>query len=156
MTDIKESIEAEESELFYWPVFKENVEQWAIDRGIYEHSNSRAQLFKALSEIGELADGIIKDRLEEIKDAIGDVAVCLVNYSVLIGIDIKDIQCSNEENFTQEIGDLVGQLIGYLSDLLTYNHGAADLIEIVRRMFLDLVLISQMHNLSFIDCCESA
>ena len=38
-----------------------NVQEWAFERGIYEHSNARAQLLKAFSEMGELADAEIED-----------------------------------------------------------------------------------------------
>src|SRR5699024_12760953 len=64
-----------------WNKFKNNVEQWAAERGIYEHSTPEAQLLKALSELGELADAVVKNDREALKDAIGDVAVCLVNYA---------------------------------------------------------------------------
>lgn len=37
-----------------------NVEAWAAERGIYKHSNARAQLLKAFSEMGELADADLK------------------------------------------------------------------------------------------------
>ena len=39
-----------------------NVQEWSAARGIYEHSSARAQLLKAFSEMGELADAEIKDR----------------------------------------------------------------------------------------------
>ena len=38
-----------------------NVQEWAAARGIYEHSSARAQLLKAISEMGELADAEIED-----------------------------------------------------------------------------------------------
>ena len=55
-----------------------NVQEWAFERGIYEHSNARAQLLKAFSEMGELAD------------AVGDVLVCLINFCAMRGFDITD------------------------------------------------------------------
>lgn len=41
-----------------WNEFKGNVEKWAEERGIYEHSTPEAQLLKALSELVELAEGM--------------------------------------------------------------------------------------------------
>jgi hypothetical protein len=35
--------------------FKNNVEQWALERGIYAHSTPEAQLLKVFEELGELA-----------------------------------------------------------------------------------------------------
>jgi len=42
----------------------ELISQWAEDRGIYDHSTSNAQLLKAMSEMGELADAEIKNNHE--------------------------------------------------------------------------------------------
>ena len=60
-----------------------NVQEWAFERGIYEHSNARAQLLKAFSEMGELADAEIEDDGTAAADAVGDVLVCLINYCTL-------------------------------------------------------------------------
>ena len=65
-----------------------NVQEWAAARGIYEHSSARAQLLKAFSEMGELADAEIKDDGIAAVDAVGDVLVCLINLCVLRDIDI--------------------------------------------------------------------
>jgi len=34
--------------------FQQNVQRWATERGIYEHSTALAQALKAVSEVGEL------------------------------------------------------------------------------------------------------
>lgn len=71
--------------------FKNNVELWAAERGIYDHSSAEAQLMKALSELGELADAIIKGDDEAIKDAVGDVAVCVVNAANMEGVALDEV-----------------------------------------------------------------
>lgn len=68
--------------------FKANVEQWAQDRGIYEHSTALAQCLKAVSELGELADHAIKGDRDAMKDDIGDIAVCLVNVARIDGFKV--------------------------------------------------------------------
>lgn len=68
--------------------FKQNVESWAADRGIYEHSTPEAQLLKALSELGELADAHIKSDEPEKADGLIDTIVCLINYAAMEGIDM--------------------------------------------------------------------
>lgn len=68
-----------------WDEFVSNVEGWAEARGIYEHSTPEAQLLKGLSELGEVADAIIKNDRDALEDGIGDVATCLVNYAVMRG-----------------------------------------------------------------------
>ena len=59
------------------------VVEWAKARGIYngerDETRFRTQLFKLLSEVGELADAYIKNDKEALKDAIGDCAVVLTS-----------------------------------------------------------------------------
>ncbi|NBR24903.1 MAG: hypothetical protein EBU08_14245 [Micrococcales bacterium] len=69
---------------------KELVVKWAEERGITTHSDPRAQLLKAVSEMGELADAEIKgDAVGQI-DGVGDVLVCLTIYCDMCGWDIED------------------------------------------------------------------
>lgn len=72
-----------------WNDLIDEVEQWAIDRGITKHSTSQAQLLKAVSEMGELCDSEIKGSWSEQEDAVGDVLVCLIIYCYMKGHDIK-------------------------------------------------------------------
>ena len=67
-----------------------NVQEWAAARGIYEPSNARAQLLKAFSEMGELADAELKWDAPAARDAVGDVLVCLINFCAMSGLDITD------------------------------------------------------------------
>ena len=67
-----------------------NVEAWASERGIYKRSNARAQLLKAFSEMGELADAEVKGDGLAARDAVGDVLVCLINFCAMSGLDITD------------------------------------------------------------------
>lgn len=69
--------------------FKNNVEKWSEDRGIYAHSTVEAQALKAVSEMGELADAVIKSRTDDLEDAIGDVVVCLINVAHMRGLDFE-------------------------------------------------------------------
>ena len=61
----------------------ERIQKWAHDVGIYEHSTVQAQTLKAVSEMGELADAIIKHDLGALSDGVGDVIVCLVNVAYM-------------------------------------------------------------------------
>ena len=73
-----------------WEEFVANVQQWSKDRGVYEHSTKHAQALKAVSEIGELADAVIKNDHEALQDAVGDVIVCLVNLCEMSGLDVLE------------------------------------------------------------------
>lgn len=64
------------------------VRGWAAERGLYEHSTPQAQLLKAVSEMGELADAEIKRDGAAAGDAVGDVLVCLINYCAMTDMNI--------------------------------------------------------------------
>lgn len=66
------------------------VRAWAAERGIYEHSTPQAQTLKAVSEMGELADNILKGRHEAAKDDLGDLVVCLINVAALTNTSLRE------------------------------------------------------------------
>lgn len=134
-----------------WNDFKENVERWAEERGIYEHSTPEAQLLKALSELGELADAVIKNDRDALKDAIGDVAVCLVNYGKMNGMSLEHPMFDPSENIN------VASVIGELSHAIGLKliGGTQGEFE-VQYMVCCLVGISQRKNLVFLECCAAA
>lgn len=57
--------------------------EWAKARKIIPNASPETQLMKTYSEVGEMADAIIKNDLAEIKDAIGDIFVTLVIWNKL-------------------------------------------------------------------------
>lgn len=67
-----------------------NVIRWAEARRIIPNSTPQAQFIKAVSEIGELADGIAKNDRTLVKDSVGDVLVCLINMCALMDMDVVD------------------------------------------------------------------
>jgi len=71
-----------------WAVTELDVIRWAEARGIVANSDSKTQLLKAVSEMGELADAIIKRDRPAIVDGIGDVLVCLIVVGALEDIDL--------------------------------------------------------------------
>ena len=64
--------------------------RWAEARRIIPNATPLSQLLKAVSEMGELADAEGKQDLLGIKDAVGDVLVCLINYCALRDLDIVE------------------------------------------------------------------
>lgn len=68
---------------------EDSIHIWSAERGIYAHSTPQAQLLKAVSEMGELADAEIKGTHEDKLDAVGDVLVCLVNYAAMSGFHLE-------------------------------------------------------------------
>jgi NTP pyrophosphatase (non-canonical NTP hydrolase) len=65
------------------------VVRWGESRGIIQYSDSKTQLLKAVSEMGELADAISKRDRDGIIDGIGDVIVCLTMVAAIEDVDVK-------------------------------------------------------------------
>lgn len=64
------------------------VIQWAEARRIIPNATPQAQLNKLLEELAELFKAQSQNNLAEIKDGVGDVMVCLINYCALKDIDL--------------------------------------------------------------------
>lgn len=134
--------------------FKNNVERWAEERGIYKHSTKEAQLLKGLSELGELADAIVKNDMDALKDAIGDVAVCIVNANHFAGgYDLaqkpsKRFLFRTYSHSHKVVADLCRNIGGQIDGeryVGSYDYAM---------MLLDEV--ASMHGLRFNECCEAA
>ena len=67
------------------------VVMWGEKRGIIQNSDSKTQLLKAFSEMGELADAITKRDRDAVIDGLGDVLVCLTMVAAIEDVDLK--QC---------------------------------------------------------------
>jgi len=64
--------------------------QWAEARRIIPNATQQSQLNKMLEEVAELFAAQNQNNIAEIKDAVGDVMVCLVNYCALRDINLVD------------------------------------------------------------------
>lgn len=67
----------------------DKIKQWAVDRNLHT-ANPDKQMLKLFEELGELAEGMAKDRPEQVADSIGDIYVVLTILSLQLGIDIED------------------------------------------------------------------
>ena len=83
------------------------IVKWAQDKGITKHSNPPAQLLKAVSEMGELADAEVKNENAEQIDAVGDIVVCLINYAHMRGFSVREAL----ESAYNEIKDRKGHMV---------------------------------------------
>ena len=67
------------------------IEEWALEKGLND-SNKYVQLAKLMEEAGELAEGIIKDRDDQIADSLGDIFVVITILAMQLKLDID--QCA--------------------------------------------------------------
>lgn len=134
--------------------FRTNVETWAAERGIYEYSTALAQALKACSEAGELCDALIKNDREAMIDAVGDVAVCIVNAWKMHanGAELRPVK------------NTIGMASATSASQVVINCGsAANLISdgaIARSELEDALYWLQdfcaAESLDFLACCEAA
>jgi len=66
-----------------------NIVGWAHDRNLIEGSTTQAQFVKLIEEIGELAEGIAKNRPLVVQDSIGDAFVVLAILAEQSGFDMQ-------------------------------------------------------------------
>ena len=66
------------------------IREWAEEKGIYEHGDSKTQFVKLMEEAGEVGRAILKNDDDEIKDGIGDMVVVLTNLAELNGLTIEE------------------------------------------------------------------
>src|SRR5690554_5806840 len=139
--------------------FKTNVENWQEERGIYEHSTALAQALKAVSEVGELADAVIKGDRDALKDAIGDVMVCLVGVAKMSGCNIE-IQPSREDEKPEGAQTLAAIAAYYVADLASdigvYDGRKAFHEDSLDESIIHLALVAKGSDLTLLECCESA
>lgn len=133
-----------------WDEFVENVQGWAKERGIYEHSSALAQALKTLSEVGELADAVIKKDIEATADAIGDICVCIVNYDFM--------ECGRSPTLpypmlTDGPEVNVGEIAQTVGELIQFQDGVSGHTEFILEL---LAGQCREMDLDFMDCCSKA
>jgi len=83
------------------------VIDWAKARKIIPNATSQTQLLKTVSELGELADALIKGDRVGVIDGLGDVLVTLIIVAEKEKLDL--VSCLNSAY--QEIKDRKGTLM---------------------------------------------
>lgn len=83
------------------------VLQWAEARKIIPNATPQAQLNKALEELAELFKAESQNNLDGIKDGVGDVLVCLINYCALKDIDLVECLAGAYDEIKDRKGTLM-------------------------------------------------
>lgn len=66
----------------------ERIKQWHHARNLIDGSDDKTQFAKLISEAGELASSIAKNK--DVRDDIGDMIVVLINIAERNGVSITD------------------------------------------------------------------
>ena len=85
----------------------EKVKQWGFDKGIMGNADTERQILKAVSEMGEFADEVLKgDKGKQIMEC-GDVLVTLILSAHKLGFDIEDALAAAYEKISKRTGQTV-------------------------------------------------
>lgn len=87
---------------------KQQVKEWARERGLLNPENAVKQVAKLTEEVGELAGSVLKNRKQDQIDAIGDVQVVLIILSEQLGIDYEEALATAYETIKHRTGKTVG------------------------------------------------
>ena len=94
----------------------ELIKKWVTDRDLTS-GNPTAQMVKLMEKVGELTNGINKDREGQIIDSIGDIYVGLVVLCMQLGLDVNDCIKAAYEEIKDRKGKLVNGLFVKEEDL---------------------------------------
>jgi NTP pyrophosphatase (non-canonical NTP hydrolase) len=83
------------------------IRDWAHARNLIEGSDPKSQLLKTMSELGELADAINKNRTAEIIDGIGDVTVTLIIIAAQLKLDFAGCVAAAYDEIKDRNGRMV-------------------------------------------------
>ncbi len=88
------------------------IEAWGKGKGILPNPNPIAQFNKTQEEVNELLEGIKKEDLDEIKDAIGDIFVTLVMQTKAWNLSMSECVQSAYDVIKKRTGKMVdGQFV---------------------------------------------
>lgn len=65
------------------------IRDWARERHL-ENADPKVQIVKLMEEIGELADGLLKEDEDKVVDSIGDAYVVLTILAMQLGLTIEE------------------------------------------------------------------
>lgn len=82
------------------------IERWAEERNL-DTSDPTKQMLKLMEEVGELAQGLVKNKHAQVVDSIGDIYVVLTILSMQLDIDLE--YCVNVAY--KEIEDRKGKMV---------------------------------------------
>ena len=139
-----------------------NIENWAEARNLIEGSTPKKQFIKLMEEFGELCSGVSKNKIDVVKDSIGD---CFVVMVILAAQRKKDEMLSADDvaAFTEPYGnnkvDIEDHLIESLYVLHRLSHELSSHANIsVLFMSCVVVMLDTAHyfNLDIYDCVKAA
>jgi len=92
------------------------IEEWARERGL-DTADPTKQMLKLAEEFGELAEGLAKDKPEQVEDSIGDMYVVMTILALQLGLDIEDCVQKAYNEIKERKGKMINGVFVKESDL---------------------------------------
>lgn len=133
---------------------------WFIVRDI-EQGDIDKQGLKLIEETGELVSGYLKNKEDIIKDSIGDVAVVVVGYAMMAGVNPEQVFFKSKSDYIPDFGGVTAW-IWMITDSAFQAKVAQDLgIESslktnLQNIICYLDLICRELGYDFAECFEGA
>lgn len=89
-----------------------NTKNWFLERGI-DQGDIDKQGLKLIEETGELVSGYLKGKHEIIMDSIGDVAVVVVGYAMMAGVNPEQVFFKRKDDYNSfnKVSTLIWMLV---------------------------------------------
>ena len=92
------------------------IEEWARDRSL-DTADPTKQMLKLAEEFGELAEGLAKNKPEQVEDSIGDMYVVMTILALQLGLDIEDCVQKAYNEIKNRRGKMINGVFVKESDL---------------------------------------
>lgn len=125
------------------------IEQWAIDRNLHT-ADPVKQMLKLIEEVGEIASGMARGNMDEIKDGIGDV-------NVVTTILKKQIKNSGHVSVSGATEDMLHVLIdiGKVANSIVVNDDE-DILFYVEETEYSIARLAKRLDTSVEECTQLA
>lgn len=119
----------------------DKIVDWSTERNIITAGKPSGQVLKVMEEMGEIAGGVARNKLDLIKDAVGDVLVIMTNVAKMYGVEPSSVIIFDEEErllYPSGTGT-----VALIADMYAFWGEAFSLVEDydVERNFTDLDIV---------------
>ena len=95
---------------------KNKVENWFTERKLHI-ADPNKQMLKLFEELGEVASGMARGNLHEVKDGIGDTLVVLIGLSMQLDLDVTECLAAAYNEIKDRKGKMVNGVFVKNEDL---------------------------------------
>lgn len=118
----KQPVEAVKENKLSFDTLITNVKIWSKDRNL-DQADSNRQLLKLEEELGELTQGHLKQRPEQVTDSLGDMLVVMTIYCQQNGLSLHDCFSDAYNEIADRKGKTVDGVFIKEADLNKNNKG---------------------------------